>query len=165
MTSCLDSVACLTHIHVSGCWLASPPALLFRSLQTARLCSCSNNVIGIYACVKCALACALLKVPKYPTNTCVLLMQHIKLLGVDGLHGFTVRVDNVKSVICPTNSHINYSKIVEILKTFKTTIISPTCFGLHKPSSGSSQSVLRRSYNIDFGVYTSLTFRHRASSI
>ena len=51
---------------------------------------------------------------------------------------------------------INYSKIVELLKTFKTTITAPTCFGLHKPSSGSSQSVLRQSYNIDFSVYMSL---------
>ena len=46
----------------------------------------------------------------------------------------------------------NYSKIVELLKSFKTTVISRTCFGLHKPSSGSSQSVLRQSYNIDFSV-------------
>jgi len=44
-----------------------------------------------------------------------------------------VHVDNIKSFICPTNAHINYSKIVELLKTFKTTIISPTCFGLRKP--------------------------------
>ena len=35
-------------------------------------------------------------------------------------------------------------------------IIAPTRFGLHKPSSGSSQSVLRQSYNIDFSVYMSL---------
>ena len=47
----------------------------------------------------------------------------------------------------------NYSKIVELLKSFKTTVIVPTRFGLHKPSSGSSQSVLRQSYNIDFSVY------------
>jgi hypothetical protein len=59
---------------------------------------------------------------------------------------------SVKSFICPTNAHTNYSKIVELLKTFKTATIAPTCFGLHKPSSGSSQSVLRQSYNIDFSV-------------
>ena len=47
-------------------------------------------------------------------------------------------------------------KFVEILKTFKTTIIAATCFGLHKPSSGSSQSVLRQNYDIDFSVYMSL---------
>jgi hypothetical protein len=57
--------------------------------------------------------------------------------------------------MCPTNEHINYSKIVELLKTSKTTIIAPTCLGLHKPSSGSSQSALRQSYNIDFRVYMS----------
>ena len=59
----------------------------------------------------------------------------------------------IKSFISPTNAHTNYSKIVELFKTFKTTI---TCFGLHKPSSGSSQSVLRQSYNIYFSVYMSL---------
>ena len=56
----------------------------------------------------------------------------------------------IKFFIFPTNAHTNYSKIVELLKTFKPTIIAPKCFGLHKPSSGSSQSVLRQSYNIDF---------------
>jgi len=56
---------------------------------------------------------------------------------VKNLHSCTVHVDNIKSFICPTNAHINYSKIVELLKTFKTTIIGPTCFGLHKPSPGS----------------------------
>jgi len=29
-------------------------------------------------------------------------------------------------------------------------LLVPTCFGLHKPSSECSQSVLRQSYNIDF---------------
>jgi len=67
-----------------------------------------------------------------------------------------VHVDNIKYFICPTNAHTNYSEIVELLKTFKTTIIVPTCFGLHKPSSGSSQFVLRKSYNIGFSVYVSL---------
>jgi len=43
--------------------------------------------------------------------------------------------------------HRNYYKIV--------IIVAPTCFGLHKPSSGSSQPMLRRSYNLDFG-YISL---------
>ena len=62
----------------------------------------------------------------------------------------------IKSFICPTNARINYSKTVELLKTFKTTIIVPRCFGLHKPSPGTSQSVLRQSYNIDFSVYMSL---------
>ena len=46
---------------------------------------------------------------------------------------------------------IRYYKIVKLLKSFKIVIVAPTCFGLHKPSSGSSQPVLRRSYNVDFG--------------
>jgi len=41
-----------------------------------------------------------------------------------------------QSFICPTNANTNYSKIVELLNTFITTIIASTCFGLHKPSSG-----------------------------
>ena len=45
----------------------------------------------------------------------------------------------------------NYYKIVKLLKSFKIKIVAPTCFGLHKPSSGSSQPVLRQSYNVDFG--------------
>ena len=45
--------------------------------------------------------------------------------------------------------HTNNYKIVKQLKLFKIIIVAPTCFGLHKPSSGSSQSVLRQSYNVD----------------
>ena len=45
---------------------------------------------------------------------------------------------SVKSFICPTKANTNYSKIIELLKTFKTKIIAPPCFGLHKQSSGSS---------------------------
>ena len=32
--------------------------------------------------------------------------------------------------------HTNYYKIVNHLKSFKIIIVAPTCFGLHKPSSG-----------------------------
>jgi len=39
--------------------------------------------------------------------------------------------------------HTNYYKIVKQLKSFKIIIVAPTCFDLHKPSSGSSQPVLR----------------------
>jgi len=39
--------------------------------------------------------------------------------------------------------HTNYYKIVKQLKSFKIIIVAQTCFGLHKPSSGSSQPVLR----------------------
>jgi len=46
--------------------------------------------------------------------------------------------------------HKNYYKIVKQLKSFKIIIVAPTCFGLHKPSSGSYQSVLRQSYNVNF---------------
>ena len=51
--------------------------------------------------------------------------------------------------------HTNYCKIVKQLKSFKIIIVAPACFGLHKPSSGSSQPVLRQTYNVDFG-YVSL---------
>ena len=47
--------------------------------------------------------------------------------------------------------HTNYYKIVKLLKSFKIIIVAPTCFGLHKPSSASSQSVLNQSYNVEFG--------------
>jgi len=39
--------------------------------------------------------------------------------------------------------HRNYYKIFKRLKSFKIIIVAPTCFGLHKPSSGSSQPALR----------------------
>jgi len=35
--------------------------------------------------------------------------------------------------------HANYYKIVKRLKSFKIMIVAPTYFGLHKPSSASSQ--------------------------
>jgi len=39
--------------------------------------------------------------------------------------------------------HTNYyNKIVKQLKSFKILIVAPTCFGIHKPSTGSSQPVL-----------------------
>jgi len=37
--------------------------------------------------------------------------------------------------------HTNYYKIVKQLKSFEIIIVAPTCFGLHKPSSGSSQRI------------------------
>jgi len=37
----------------------------------------------------------------------------------------------------------NYCKIVKRLKSFKIIIAAPTCFGLHKASSGSSPAVFR----------------------
>jgi len=61
-----------------------------------------------------------------------------------------MHVDNNKSFICPTNAH-NYYKIIKQLKSIKIIRVAPTCFGLHKPSSGSSQAVLRQSYNVDIG--------------
>ena len=47
--------------------------------------------------------------------------------------------------------HTTYYKIFKHLKSFKILIVAPTCFGLHKSSSGSSQPVLRQSYSVDFG--------------
>jgi len=74
-----------------------------------------------------------------------------------GVHQFGLwcnRSTALKFFICPTNAHNSY-KIVKLLKSFKIIIVAPTCFGLHKPSSGSSQPVLRWSYNVDIG-YISL---------
>ena len=51
--------------------------------------------------------------------------------------------------------HTNYYKTVKQLKSFKITIVAATCLGLYKPPSGSSQPVLRYSYNVDFS-YISL---------
>jgi len=51
--------------------------------------------------------------------------------------------------------HTNNYKIVKQLESFKIITVAPTCFGLYKPSSGSSQPVLRQSYSVDFG-YISL---------
>ena len=51
--------------------------------------------------------------------------------------------------------HTNYYKVVKELKSFKIIIVALTCFGLYKPSSGSSQPMLRQSYSVDFG-YISL---------
>jgi len=39
--------------------------------------------------------------------------------------------------------HTKYYKIVKQLKSFQIIIVAPTCFGLYKPSSGSSQPVFR----------------------
>ena len=45
--------------------------------------------------------------------------------------------------------HTNYYKTVKQLQSITITIDAPTCFGLHKPSSGSSQPLLHQSYNVD----------------
>jgi len=39
--------------------------------------------------------------------------------------------------------HTNYYKVVKQLKSFKIIIVAPTCFGLHKPTSGRSRFVVR----------------------
>ena len=57
---------------------------------------------------------------------------------------------------CPTNAR-DYYIIVKLLKSFKIIIVAPTFFGLHNPSSGSSQPVLRQSYNVDFGYSTRIS--------
>ena len=68
-----------------------------------------------------------------------------------------MHVDSTKTFICPTNAHNSY-KIIKLLKSFKIIIVASTCFCLHKPSSGSSQPVLRQSYNVDIGyIYRYLT--------
>jgi len=45
----------------------------------------------------------------------------------------------------------NYYKIVKQLKSFKIIIVAPTYFGLHKPSSGSSQPVLTVLTSVTYG--------------
>jgi hypothetical protein len=47
--------------------------------------------------------------------------------------------------------HTNYYTVVKQLKSFQIIALAPTCFGLHKPTSGSSQPALRYSYTVDFG--------------
>jgi len=64
---------------------------------------------------------------------------------------------HIKSFICPTDAH-NYYKIVKQLKSFKIIIVAPICFGLHKPSSGSSQPMLRQRCNIDIGYISLFEF-------
>ena len=60
-------------------------------------------------------------------------------------HGYlrscNVHVDNFWFFIFQL-MRTNYYKMVKLLKSFKIIIVAPTCFGLHKPSSGSSQPVL-----------------------
>jgi len=51
--------------------------------------------------------------------------------------------------------HANYYKVVNPLKSFKIIIADPTCFGLHKPSQGRSQSVPHQTFDVDFS-YISL---------
>jgi len=63
------------------------------------------------------------------------------------LRSCTVHVDNIKFSIV----QLVHTIITKLLKSFKIIIAAPTCFGLHKPSSGSSQPVLRQSYNVDIG--------------
>ena len=53
-------------------------------------------------------------------------------------------------IICSSNAHNSY-EIVKQVKSFKITIVAPTCFVLHKPSSGSSQPALRQNYSVDIG--------------
>ena len=70
----------------------------------------------------------------YISSTYTKIILGIKLRN---LYGFTVYIGSIKSFICPTNAHINYFKIIEVLKTFKITTLAPTCFGLHKYHHGS----------------------------
>ena len=61
-----------------------------------------------------------------------------------------MHVANIEFFIWPNTAHNSY-KVIKLLKSFKIIIVDPTCFGLHKTSSGSSQPVLRQSYNVDIG--------------
>jgi len=70
-----------------------------------------------------------------------------------------VHVNNIKFFIVQL-MQTNYYEIIKQLKSFKIIIVVPTCFGLHKPSSGSSQPVLRESYNVDIGYIYRYTLSH-----
>ena len=61
-------------------------------------------------------------------------------------------IDNIKLFIFPTNAHKLYSIII---KTFKNIKVSPTCFGLHKPSSESYSLCIAKITFLD-PVYMSL---------
>ena len=87
-----------------------------------------------------------------PTSTSTNLSFHSKLCSY--LPFFQPGDGLIKFFICPTNAHNSY-KTVKQLKSFKIVIVAPTCFGLHKPSPGSSQPVLCQGYDVDIG-YISL---------
>ena len=57
----------------------------------------------------------------------------------------------VSSLLFVQLMHTNYYKIVKHLKSIKIIIVAPACFGLYKPSSGSSQPLLHQSYTVDIG--------------
>jgi len=75
-------------------------------------------------------------------DQCILTKYADVVTAVHNLQRCTVHVGGIKSFICPTNAHKLFYKIVKQLKSFKIIIVAPTCFGLHKPSSVSSQTVL-----------------------
>ena len=58
------------------------------------------------------------------------------------LRSCTLHVDNISSFFFQL-MHTNCYKTMKLLKSFKIIIVAPACFGLHQPSSGSSQRVLR----------------------
>ena len=66
-----------------------------------------------------------------------------------------MHADKIEFFICPSNAHNSY-KIVKLLKSFKIITVAPTCFGLHKPASGSSQRVLRQRYKFFISVFNQL---------
>ena len=75
-------------------------------------------------------------------------------------------INNMKSCICP-NKCKQIILIFELLKSFKTVMFAPRCFGLHKPSSG-SYSLRFAKVTILIGMYKSLLkysvlYKHNAS--
>jgi len=59
------------------------------------------------------------------------------------------------SLFVPTNAH-KFLLIVKLLKSFKIITVAPTCFGLHKPSSGSSHSLRFAKVTVLIPIYKSL---------
>jgi len=86
-------------------------------------------------------------VTEYPTYDSLLFITSPKYLQIPALPGRQNFPSGIsKTVLSPLFVHLmhtNYYKIVKQLKSFKIIIVALTCFGLHKPSSGSSQPVLR----------------------
>ena len=75
----------------------------------------------------------------HPSPTPHLTYFHTSPIYLRSLRTSTVHFDNISSLL----SNTNYYKIVKQLKSFKIITVATTCLGLHKPSSWSSQPVLR----------------------
>jgi len=73
-------------------------------------------------------------------------MQRLEVNGavqpIYGSLGVKRLIDFSASPLFVQLMRTNYYKFVKQLKSFTIIIVAPTCFDLHKPSSGSSQPVV-----------------------